>query len=347
MESSRLIEQLTQFGQKIPQKAVATLLTILLVIYSAYLVAVTGWKFVDEPASVGTISTQPNTGNQQASSQSRIDVNPLRALNLFGKEAVKKAPPKPEPKPVVTSVAPKTKLNLTLTGIVADNSSKVSDTSVAIIESRNGQETYGIGQKISGTNAKVSQILLDRVILTVGLGHETLMLDGIEYSTTIPGSAQDLNDNIDVDAVEDPREQALPPRPVAKKPSQPTQTAPVRTRPVKKLDHRDNVELSESLRDTREQLFSDPSKIMDVIRISPERDSESGEIVGYRLMPGKDPALFKEAGLKVNDLAVDINGYDLTNQAQAFSLMSELRELTEATITVMRDGSPVQVILAL
>ena len=95
----------------------------------------------------------------------------------------------------------------------------------------------------------------------------------------------------------------------------------------------------------REQLFDDPKQLLDYINISPKR--EAGQLIGYRLRPGKDPSLFERAGLKHNDLAININGYDLTDMQQALSLMRELRQLTEANITVLRDGSPVQIILAL
>ncbi|WP_343826190.1 type II secretion system protein GspC [Psychrosphaera haliotis] len=334
MESPRLLEQFSQLAQKIPQNKIAKIITVLLVLYSAYLAALTIWKFIDEPASSGRISAAQPLTSSSSSNTSSINISQLVSLNLFGKEETKKAPTKPKP---TTSVAPKTRLNLTLTGIVADSSSEVSETSVAIIESSGSQDTYGIGQKIEGTSASVSQILLDRVILSVGVGYETLMLEGIEYSTSIPGSASELNDNIDVDAVD-------------VGPTRPSRNAKTRKpaaydREPERIDNRDDTELADSLREQREQLFEDPKQLMDIIKITPHR--EKGELLGYKLSPGNDPTLFNQAGLKQNDLAVNINGYDLTDMQQALSLMSELKELTEADITVLRDDSPVQIILAL
>ena len=333
MESSRLLEQLSQIGQKIPQTKVAKTLTLLLVIYSAYLAAITVWKFFDAPINSGTISLASTASGQQTQSASTISIDSLLKLNLFGKEEIKKEAPKPKP---VTSNAPKTRLNLTLTGIVADNSSEVSETSVAIIEYSGRQATYGINNKIEGTSAKVSQILLDRVILSNGAGYETLMLEGIEYSTTIPGSAAELNDNIDVDAVD-----VGPTRPQSKSGSSVDRKYQAER---EQIDKREDDELAESLREQREQLFDDPKQLMDFIKITPYK--ENGELLGYRLSPGNDPSLFNQAGLKQNDLAININGYDLTDMQQALSLMNELKELTEADITVIRDDSPIQIMLA-
>ena len=341
MESPRLLEQFSQLAQKIPQNKIAKIITVLLVLYSAYLAALTIWKFIDEPASSGRISAAQPLTTSSSSNTSSINISQLVSLNLFGKEETKKAPTKPKP---TTSVAPKTRLNLTLTGIVADSSSEVSETSVAIIESSGSQDTYGIGQKIEGTSASVSQILLDRVILSVGVGYETLMLEGIEYSTSIPGSASELNDNIDVDAVD--VGPTRPPRNTkARKTNNKFGKPAAYDREPERIDNRDDTELADSLREQREQLFEDPKQLMDIIKITPHR--EKGELLGYKLSPGNDPTLFNQAGLKQNDLAVNINGYDLTDMQQALSLMSELKELTEADITVLRDDSPVQIILAL
>ena len=50
-----------------------------------------------------------------------------------------------------------------------------------------------------------------------------------------------------------------------------------------------------------------------------------GELIGYRLSPGKEPELFKQMGLQNNDLAVAINGYQLTDLKQAMAAINELR----------------------
>ncbi|MGY5451705.1 type II secretion system protein GspC [Agarivorans sp. MS3-6] len=84
------------------------------------------------------------------------------------------------------------------------------------------------------------------------------------------------------------------------------------------------------------EVLNDPSKLTDYIRISPVR--KDGTLTGYRVNPGKNAGLFKQVGLKANDLAVALNGYDLRDNAQAMQVMQEMAELTDITVTVERNG---------
>lgn len=86
----------------------------------------------------------------------------------------------------------------------------------------------------------------------------------------------------------------------------------------------------------RAAILKDPGKLTDYIRISPYR--RDGSVVGYRLRPGKDRTLFDQAGLKNGDLAVELNGVDLTDMQQAFSLMKDFPTMTEMSLTVDRSG---------
>lgn len=84
----------------------------------------------------------------------------------------------------------------------------------------------------------------------------------------------------------------------------------------------------------RKALLDDPSKLTDYIRISPYR--KDGQVLGYTLKPGKDKTLFDEAGFKKGDLAVELNGIDLTDTQEAFILMKELPTMTDINVTVER-----------
>ncbi|ASD65910.1 type II secretion system protein GspC [Pseudoalteromonas piscicida] len=95
------------------------------------------------------------------------------------------------------------------------------------------------------------------------------------------------------------------------------------------------------LANRRQELINEPGKLFDYIKISPER--RNGELIGYRLTPGKDPELFKQVGLQANDLAIAINGFQLTDMKQAMSAINELRTSTDANITIERDGQVMDV----
>lgn len=86
----------------------------------------------------------------------------------------------------------------------------------------------------------------------------------------------------------------------------------------------------------RAAILKNPSKLTDYVRISPYR--QDGKVVGYRLKPGRDRSLFEQAGLKNNDLAIELNGIDLTDMQQAFSLMKDFPTMTEMSLTVDRGG---------
>ena len=103
----------------------------------------------------------------------------------------------------------------------------------------------------------------------------------------------------------------------------------------------EDQEVKEAIIETREEVLDDPGKLFDYIRVS--QAMVDGELVGYRLSPGKDPALFKQMGLMNNDLAIAINGYQLNDLKQAMSAINELRNSTDASITIERDGEQIDV----
>ena len=82
-------------------------------------------------------------------------------------------------------------------------------------------------------------------------------------------------------------------------------------------------------------------EILELISITPQQ-SEQG-LIGYRLAPKGDGALFRELGLRPGDLAVAMNGYDLTNVADAIALISALEGATQAQVRVLRDGEYVDI----
>ena len=83
-------------------------------------------------------------------------------------------------------------------------------------------------------------------------------------------------------------------------------------------------------------MLSNPSKLLDFIHISPVR--EGNQVKGYRVKPGKNATLFKEAGLQSGDLAVELNGVDLTVTSEAVRLMKEFPTMTEISLTIDRNG---------
>lgn len=170
--------------------------------------------------------------------------------------------------------------------------------SSAIIDQKGRQSSYFINSEIDGTSATIIKIYQDRIILKVNGSHQTLMLDGVE---TLDKQHQ---------------------RQEVKSTQQ--------KKPVSKASEIRTVKLD------RQALLKNPGKLTDYIRISPVR--QNGKVKGYRVKPGKDRSLFEQAGLKSGDLAVELNGIDLTDMQQAFTLMKEFPTMTDMTLTVERAG---------
>ena len=159
----------------------------LLVILCCQQLATLTWQLV--PVRPGPVlPLQPQMGSRPAVAANPLDVRSLLQLALFGKvPVVAKTPVAPTtPQGALNRNAPRTRLNLTLTGVLA---STVPSRSIAVIIQAGQEASYGIGETISGTNAKLRDILPDRVILNNQGQDETLMLDGEEFKSNVPGAA--------------------------------------------------------------------------------------------------------------------------------------------------------------
>ena len=276
------------------QKQLHTIVVVLLSLYLIAFAAKLVWRIIPEPqlSATPTVSRAPVISSP--SGESGVNIAKIQQLNLFGNAAAKPAEPVAE----VTD-APETRLNLTLTGVVA---SSEQEAGTAIIENRGSQAVYGLGEKIEGTNATLQKVYNDRVIIKNGVRNETLMLDGIDYD--------EANRRREMQA---------------------------RNRPEPEELEEDTVELSEEALEATAALRERPASFTDFISISPK--TEEGQLIGYQVSPGKEPELFKSAGLQAGDVITQINGLDLTDLQQSQEALSELRNAQNIELTIIRDGS--------
>ncbi|SIR33527.1 type II secretion system protein C (GspC) [Shewanella morhuae] len=302
-----LLDKIIAKAIGMPHKPLSRIVFWLGFIVIMLLAAQITWKLVPTTASVSAWS--PTPVNASGKSAGQVDLASLQQLGLFGKADTQSDRPKVAAVETITD-APKTSLSIQLTGVVA---STAEQKGLAVIESNGSQETYSLGDKIKGTSASLKEVYADRIIITNAGRYETLMLDGLVYTSQSPANQQ-------------------------------LQQAKSNTT-VNRIDQRKNSEVSQELAESRTELLADPSKITDYIAISPVRQGDA--VAGYRLNPGKDANLFKQAGFKANDLAKSINGYDLTVMSQALEMMSQLSELTEVSIMIEREGQLVEIMFSL
>lgn len=111
----------------------------------------------------------------------------------------------------------------------------------------------------------------------------------------------------------------------------PTKSAP----PASSEAVRQPVVDAAALAALRDEIAREPQTIFSYIRLSPVR--KDNVLFGYRVSPGVNRLLFEHTGLKDKDIAVALNGLDLTDDQQAQQALRELPDLTSLTLTVVRD----------
>jgi general secretion pathway protein C len=317
MAHTKNLDTLIAAVGQLPQKKIAYGIVAILIVYIALLFAKVTWRLV--PGA--SINTQhivvTNSKVKTDSSRDTINISKLNALNLFGiynKEALTEQPAE------IIKDAPQTRLNLTLTGLTASDDPQLS---AAIIEYNSKQETYGIGEMITGTRATLEQVLSDRVLIRVSGQMETLMMDGGDFNQ--------------------------PAKAVTETSTKISQGEKKRSRNVNKqsniVDQRFNKNLSANAKKLRSDLKDNPAKITDYLRISPKR--EDGKVIGYLLRPGSQPEFFKLSGLKTGDVALNMNGYDLIQPAEAAQAMSALQNVQNISLLVNRKGELIEILFSI
>jgi general secretion pathway protein C len=297
----------------LPQQKIAKGLSAILFVYLAYLLAQITWLVMPEGDYKVSHSVNSKLTNKQQE-KSALSMTSLKSLNLFGLYTDKPE----EIKTLDVTDAPETRLNLTLAGVVASDE---KSTSAAVIENNGKQETYSPGETITGTRAVLDSVFNDRVIIKHAGRLETLMLDGFKFGDT-----------------------QLAAKPIKKKKDK-TQSRTKFPSSPNFVDQRANKALSENARLLKNDINSDPSKITDYLKISPKRIG--GKVIGYRLMPGGNPEFFKSAGLKNGDVAIQMNGYDLSIPTEAARAIGALKEEKEVSLLLDRNGEITEILFSI
>lgn len=300
--------QLHQQLQRIPVAFLRRLVNVILVVLLAWLLATLSWQLLPQPTNALVVVPVTSSVNR-ATPQ---DLSHLTRYPLFGKVELSATPA-----PIAVTEAPKTQLNVRLTGLVAVPAKPEAGT--AVIEHRGTEASYAVGDMLDGTRAKLHQVLDDRVLLEQNGRFETLMLDGVEFTRIAQANAGlGREDNPELAATQEP---ILIAQPIATGFNNP------------------------ELQAQREEIMAEPMKFFDYVRVTPvQRD---GQLAGYRLMPGKDAAVFQQLGFQQGDLAIEINGVPLNDIQQAGRIINDLREASEAAIKIERDGEIRDILVSL
>ena len=293
------VTQLTHFLQGRGVERIAGALNLLLALLIAWSLARLTWSLWPMPAQPDAppAPVTAGPGNAQLVNAN----NPrLADLHLFGEAKEQDLAPDN------AQSAPETQLKLSLSGVL---SASDKDSARAIIAGPDGEEKpYAVGDTLPG-NAKLKQILVDRVVLQSGGRYETLRLPTDAGVLSAPDVA--------VPAVPAPD---LGGDDVAPTPPQ-------------------------SLQQYRQQLLNNPAHLLDLIQVIPV--SQNGKFQGFRLGPGRNPQFLRRFGLQPGDMVTSVNGIALDDPGKGAQALQTIATASEINVTVRRGGVEQQVRVSL
>ncbi|MBW3783045.1 type II secretion system protein GspC [Aeromonas veronii] len=164
--------------RRLPMTRVTQVAFLALLIMLAQQSAALTWRLLTLASPQTSQPWQPSAVAVSGQSNPRLELGEVSRLALFGK-----AIPKAQAKAAVAANAPRTQLNAQLNGVLASSDPAKS---IAIIAMSGIQNSYGVGDMIDGTQARIRQVYPDRVIIERDGRDETLMLDGEEYGKPLP-----------------------------------------------------------------------------------------------------------------------------------------------------------------
>lgn len=107
----------------------------------------------------------------------------------------------------------------------------------------------------------------------------------------------------------------------------------------------DAVPVPSEVAQLRDEIRENPERITDIIRPTPHR--ENGQMVGFRIFPGRMREQFRQLGLRAGDIVTAVNGQPLNSPQAAMGLMNELQDARRVELTIRRGGRQTTVTLSL
>lgn len=283
------------------QKLLNSIATWLFTLLCAWALGRTIWLLATPKSDDVIVKWKPEVTSvapkQAATASSQYLIQALQGYNFFGNYIN-------DPAVDLIKNAPKTQLKLTLVGVVATEDPVKG---LAVIDNQGQQGTYGVGEKIDGTQVKLISVLPDRVIFNNQGIDETLMLDGVEF-----------------------KKLRLPETP---------------RKVVSSIPTNNPMTSDEKISALKKELSADPQKLFRYVRLS--QIKKDGRVVGFSLSPGGEPALFNELGLKAGDVATKLNGQSLADPAAMAKLFQNMKNVKELSLTIERNGSPKEIFIEL
>ena len=295
------------------------------------------WSFLPEAEPLPSVTViNPVTESSAGNRPEVVDIEQLVAAQFFGEPGAEIVPadlasaggrsPAMTEEEAAESLAgiedgaPETRLPLVLRGVVASTEAGLGQ---AVIEHRNTQDLYQVSDELP-VNGKVTlaKVMPTLVVLDNGGRYELLRLF---EQTRLSRQAESI-------AGSRARRQQVE-----------AATAQAATDQdeddVSEQGPAMNAAPSELAARYRDQLYSDPESLADVVRVTAVR--QEGSLRGYRLRPGKAAAEFSALGFKTGDIVTAVNGLSLADPANTVRLYQTMRSAQAASFELEREGDVV------
>jgi general secretion pathway protein C len=303
---------------QVPLSTWQFIVRLLLVVILSLSLARLFWLLFPTPAVPAATVAIPTASGPVDSAGGSVNIAELKTLAIFGRADA----PKQDQPAAIDSKVVDTNLNLTLVGVMESS----DETSArAIIASGNKQDVYAVNTPLPvGNNVTLSKVMNDRVIINNNGQYESLWL--YQNDPNAPKTA--------------PVPQAIAnPQPIA---IQPTEQLPGSNGSV----YGPEVGPSREARTTNERpsepaLAEASRNLADVVAMSIHR--EDGQVVGYKIRPGRDAERFRAAGLQADDVVTAINGMPLNNPAKIMEIYRNMGNTTSASLEIKRGASVITV----
>lgn len=304
--------------RKVPVRVWRTLVALLLVLWLAHSLASLFWLLVPEP-QLPQAQVAPNAleSSRPPESAQRVDIAELKSMQIFGRldqeTASQVAEAGPAAGPRIEDEAVDTQLRMTLQGVI---DSSEAEGGRAIIASGKSQEIYARNDKLpEGQNVTLEKILPLRVILNNNGRYESLWL----YQ--------------DKDFAVNRRNEPVPDTPSRSWEGDEASLLPTEEPQV--IDEETSVEAGVGPQtEVESQLEQASRSLSDVVSMSIHR--EDGQIVGYKIRPGRDRELFESLGLEAGDVVMAVNGTQLSSPQKVMELYRNMGDTSSASLLIKR-----------
>lgn len=290
------------------------LIMLLLVLWLSHSLARLFWLVIPAPsvppASVALLAA----ADSAVAPTSGVNIAQLKGLTPFGDAA--EAPVAAEVQPQASDIeadASDTQLNLVLRGVIGSSTEKAAR---AIIVAGDKADVYAVGDTLPvGTNVTLAKVLDIRVIINNNGKFESLWMykdDPNAPKLTSSFAAPDTNAAANFQ----------------QRPPLYTDKSPVYDSPAQVPGG------------SAEPAMAEVTKTLaDVVAMSIYR--EGGQVVGYKIRPGRNAEAFDSLGLQADDIVTAVNGVPLSSPGKIMEIYKSMGSATSANLEIRRGGSTV------